>query len=227
MAYQLKSNWPNGMAGGVFRYEPQSSAKGGPCGAGGGTGGINKGLNVWQKYFDARNLNPYKLVPGGDVRVRAKFTANHGGQVWMQIQCLPDDGLFPTKAGWINMERAMSDRSRGFLPSNPEIYAWKNTASKADVYFTVPANFSCQHTQNRAIGRWLWKTGNSCNDFNNKKDFGSTTFKRSEYLAAGGSSLGACDGPPAPPPPPPTPQPTPVPTPQPTPVPTPQPTPVW
>merc|ERR1719461_2519996 len=161
----------------------------------------------------------------------------------MQVQCLPEatetrgEGHFPKADGWLNLERSQSDRTHGYLPSNPEIYAWRG--GTRDVWYHVPSNFSCQHRQNRVIGRWVWKTGNSCNDMANKKGFGLTTFKRSEYLAAGGSTLGQCAGPPEVfiscidflvndplPTPVPTPQPTPVPTPAPpTPVPTPVPTP--
>merc|ERR1740139_1098819 len=171
----------------------------------------------------------------------------------MQIQCLPEatgnqpEGLFPTNAGWLNLERAQSDRSHGYLPSNPEIYAWRG--GTRDVFYHVPSNFSCQHRGNRVIGRWVWKTGNSCNDMANNKGFGLTTFKRSEYLEMGGTTFGQCSGKPEVfiscfdfmlndplPTPVPTPQPTPVPTPAPptpvptpappTPVPTPEPTPV-
>merc|ERR1719356_218057 len=220
---------------GRLRYEPQSASGPGSCGIPndpGSNSDYNFGLNKWQKWYDAGNEAVPEITPGGDFFVRQAFTAQHGGQGWMQIQCLPEatetrgEGHFPKSEGWLNLERAEYDRSVGYLPSNPEIYAWRGGTK--DVYYHVPANFSCQSRQNRAIGRWVWKVGNSCNDMSNTKGFGVTTFKRSEWLAAGGTTFGQCANPPevfiscidfkvneplVPTPAPPTPQPTPAPAP--------------
>merc|ERR1712151_1146002 len=51
--------------------------------------------------------------------------------------------------------------------------------------YHVPSSFTCPSDQ--AVGRWIWKTGNTCNDFNNTGRWKTQSFKRSEYLAAGGS----------------------------------------
>merc|ERR1719264_1872827 len=133
---------------------------------------------------------------------------------------------------WTYLERASNDRQVGYLPSHPTMYAWSRPAGGQNWYH-VPSWFSCPTY--KAVGRWLWKTGNSCNDFNNvgKK---TETFSRAEYLAAGGSRLGSCSRAPetfiscfdfrvtGPSMPTPAPAPTPAPTPPPsTPAPTPAP----
>merc|ERR1719356_2011028 len=128
------------------------------------------------------------------------------------------------------------------MPSSPSIYAWKKGFSEtyqSVAKWHVPSSFSCPH--DHAVGRWIWKCSNVCNDVNNIGR-STTTFLRSEYEAVvGGNILRTCtDGvehfiscfdfflndplpTPVPTPAPPTPVPTPAP---PTPVPTPQPTPV-
>merc|ERR1711972_628599 len=59
---------------------------------------------------------------------------------------------------------------------------------KLEATYKVPSSFSCP--TGVAVGRWLWKTGNSCNDYNNvgRK---TETLVRSE-VAAVGSNLDAC-----------------------------------
>merc|ERR1712039_994181 len=142
---------------------------------------------------------------------------------------------------WTNLERAQSDRSVGFLPSNPAIYSWSTGGGRNARYWHVPSSFNCPTGQ--AMGRWVWKTGNSCNDFNNAGRVKTESFLESESDANGGTHAGACSGGggfpetflacidfvvnQTPTPAPPTPQPTPAPPtpPTPAPVPTPQPTP--
>merc|ERR1712061_573452 len=43
--------------------------------------------------------------------------------------------------------------------------AWKTASPTQRMSYTVPSDFKCPTEM--AVGRWLWKTGNSCNDFNN------------------------------------------------------------
>merc|ERR1712151_357159 len=56
--------------------------------------------------------------------------------------------------------------------------------------YHVPSSFTCPSDQ--AVGRWIWKTGNTCNDFNNTGRWKTQSFKRSEYLAAGGTPRAVC-----------------------------------
>ena len=65
----------------------------------------------------------------------------------------------------------MDDRDHHFMPSNPEIYAWETEEAhikmndKIDATWDVPKDLNC--TDGRIVGRWIWKTGSSCNDCNN------------------------------------------------------------
>jgi len=119
---------------------------------------------------------------------------------------------------WYLMKRASSD-TRGRLPSNPAVYAWPMSTNAGVATWVVPEGFSCPN--GRGVGRWLWKTGNSCNDVHNV-GLNTETFVLEEFLALGGLQLGACEAPcetfltcfdfttavgPSPPPPPPTPPP--------------------
>jgi len=78
----------------------------------------------------------------------------------------------------------MNDRSRHFMPSNPGIYAWATSESAMTMNkhvtatYDVPKNFNC--TNGIVVGRWIWKTGSTCNDDNN---IGRKTkpFKLSEF----------------------------------------------
>jgi len=101
------------------------------------------------------------------------------------------DGL-----NWIFLNRSASDRQRLFLPSNPTITAWKvgqfggrsMTAS-----YHVPSNFACPN--GKAVGRWLWKTGNSCSDSQNIGR-STETFNAAEFSRIAGRALGVCTKPP-------------------------------
>merc|ERR1719189_3056536 len=88
----------------------------------------------------------------------------------------------------------MDDRDRNFLPSSPSIFAWKqgeySGSSGSMAYYHVPQSFSCP--DDRAVGRWVWKCSNVCNDANNMGRK-TTTFVREEYAAVvGGSILTTC-----------------------------------
>jgi len=243
MATRVRSNAPSGFPG-EFMYDPQSCASATVCG--GSSAASDRGLDVWQQWYDQTNTAVPVLTPGTDVKVEVKISAEHGGQAWMQIAC----GVDYKNANWTLLERAQSDRSVGFLPSNPGMYSWKrggggpNKARK----WHVPSSFQCPTGQ--AVGRWVWKTGNTCNDFNNLGRVKTESFLESESDANGGTHAAKCTGgggfpetflscidfvmnqtpTPAPPTPQPTPAPptpptpAPVPTPEPTPQPTPQPT---
>jgi len=195
LSTDLRNNWPTGMPQ-DFRWEPQSSARGNLAGSqqnypgascGASSAEFAQGLGLWQQWYDAKNVEVPLLTPGSDMKVSIKLTADHGGQAWMQIAC---GNEFSESVNWTILERSASDRERGFLPSNPGVYAWKvqTSGGKLETTYKVPSSFSCP--TGVAVGRWLWKTGNSCNDYNNvgRK---TETLVRSE-VAAVGSNLGAC-----------------------------------
>jgi len=165
-----------------LRYEPQSSSGSGSCGGAG-----TDGLDVWEKWYNQAGVAIPELVPGSDFKLKFTLTADHNGQAWMMVAC---GSKISESTNWTYLERASFDRQVGFLPSHPTMYAWSKPAG-GENWYHVPSWFSCPTY--KAVGRWLWKTGNSCNDFNNvgKK---TETFSRAEYLAAGGSGLGACGG---------------------------------
>lgn len=99
----------------------------------------------------------------------------------MQIAC---GNEISENVNWTILERSASDRGHRFLPSNPGVYAWRVGAASGRLVadFHVPSSFSCPTPM--AVGRWLWKTGNSCNDYNNvgRK---TETLVRSEVAAVG------------------------------------------
>jgi len=86
------------------------------------------------------------------------------------------------------LERAHSDRDHHFLPSSPSIYAWAFGDTEADVgrntvlrsRWLVPSRFSCQ--TGRAVGRWVWKVANTCNDADNL-GIKTEAFSMDEYRA--------------------------------------------
>jgi len=197
MSIDLKSNWPNGMPQ-DFRYEPQSSARGNGAGqqqntpgafCGASSAEYGQGLGLWQQWYDAKNVEVPLLTPGSDMRVSTLLTADHGGQAWMQIAC---GNEISDSVNWTVLERAASDRGSRFLPSNPGVYAWRvgTGGGSLEATFHVPSSFSCPTPM--VVGRWVWKTGNSCNDYNNigRK---TETLVRSE-VAAVGSNHDACTG---------------------------------
>jgi hypothetical protein len=161
--------------------------------------------------------------------------------VWLQVACADriEEGL-----QWTLLERAQGDRHHHYLPSSPAIYAWSQGTSggTTTARFAVPSGFSCP--AGRGVGRYVWKTGNSCTDSKNIGAHSTEPFSRDEYCAtvsgwcptecsAGGSSPGGGGAietflscfdfttsvGPTPTPPVPTPRPAPTPTPAPTPAP--------
>merc|ERR1712226_95575 len=105
--------------------------------------------------------------------------------------------LIDESVAWTFLERALGDRNHHFMPSNPTIYAWEQQKSGGitKARYMVPASFSCP--AGHAVGRWVWKTGNTCNDVNNigRK---TETFKLEEYAAviAPTQARDACTTPP-------------------------------
>merc|ERR1719356_786211 len=81
------------------------------------------------------------------------------------------------EVNWTFLERASRDRSKYFIPNHPTMYAWRVISGAIDSYWQVPANFTCPTEQ--AVGRWVWKTANACNDFNNVGR-STETFSRSD-----------------------------------------------
>jgi len=159
-----------------FRYEPQTSAHGNLLGSVGSDPGnycgsdedVNsEGLWLWQQWYDSAGVPVETLQPGEDITMSATITADHGGQVWMMISCADK---IRDQNNWVYLERAASDRDHHFMPSNPTIYAWAPNEIKLDhgktliSKWTVPADFTCEEN---VVGRWLWKTANTCNDANN------------------------------------------------------------
>jgi len=160
-----------------FHYEPQTSNHGngiGNVGVGHGfsCGASNEsyveGLGLWQSWYDAAGVDVPRLVPGTDLPVNVTLTIDHGGQAWLMIACADQ---IAEGNNWTVLERSVSDRSAHFMPSSPGAFAWAPLEYE-DKYgmqmftsWTVPKDFSCP--SGRGVARWLWKTANSCNDFNN------------------------------------------------------------
>jgi len=176
--------WQEGMPG-EFRYCPDCSANGNnggsvvntPAAMCGATSAVTaEGLSAWQKWYDAGGIAVPVITPGSDMRVRAKMTADHGGQFWFQLSCATS---INENTNWTILERSVGERDYSALPSNPAVYAWPPQSSGGFVttYYHVPSSFSCPGGV--GMGRWLWKTGNTCNDANNIGR-NTETFKESE-----------------------------------------------
>jgi len=172
--YRLAGNLPAGMPS-DFRYCPHCCANGNnaaghvdtpaaSCGANSNV--FAQGLDVWQKWYDAAGIDVPVLTPGSDFELTAEMDADHGGQAWFMIACGSE---VSESLNWTLLERSSFDHSYRFLPSTPGIYAWPvrtyTTGGRWTANYHVPASFSCPGGE--AVGRWLWKTGNTCNDYNN------------------------------------------------------------
>jgi len=165
-------NWQEGMPE-EFRYCPDCSANGNngaghldtPAANCGASSEVTaRGLSTWQAWYDAGGVAVPVITPGSDFEVEVKLTADHGGEFWIQLAC---GTSVTTGSNWTILDRAANHRVHGALPSNPGIYAWPPQSSGGQVttYYHVPSSFSCPGGQ--GIGRWVWKTGNTCNDANN------------------------------------------------------------
>jgi len=190
-------SFPSDMPG-TFRYCPDCANnfnRGPPYTSGAGSCGANeaemsRGLDVWQKWYDQTGVAVPELVPGSDMEVRTSLPADHGGQAWFMIACGTE---ISEEVNWTLLERSMDDRTHHFMPSSPSIYAWNQGefgGPGSVAKYHVPSSFSCP--DDRAVGRWIWKTSNVCNDANNVGR-STTTFVREEYAAVvGGSILTTC-----------------------------------
>jgi len=168
---------------------PPYSSGAGSCGA--ENAKMSRGRDVWQKWYDQTGVVVPELVPGSDMEVRTSLPADHGGQAWIMIAC--GTGI-SEGVNWTILERSMDDRTHHFMPSSPSIYAWTKQefteAAGSVAKYHVPSSFSCP--DDRAVGRWVWKCSNVCNDVNNVGR-STTTFVREEYEAVvGGNILRTC-----------------------------------
>jgi len=147
-----------------------------------------QGLSVWQKWYDAAGVAVPVVTPGSDMQMRAKKTADHGGQAWVQLSCATTVGL---DTNWTILERSVGERGYANLPSNPAVYSWPPQSSGGfiDTKYHVPSSFSCPG--GAGIGRLVWKTGNTCLDVNNVGR-NTETFKKEEVTW----SRGICTSPP-------------------------------
>jgi len=234
-----------------FRYEPQS------CNIGNGIGQMTKdpgascgaksvsasaGLNLWKQWYDKAKVPVPHFTAGTDVAFNITLTIDHGGQAWMMFACA--ENISETN-NWVLLPRSMKDRDKHFMPSAPGAIAWAPLefhATKNDQFTTwhhIPEDFACP--SGHGVARWLWKTGNSCNDANNiarkTEKFNVTEFGLIVRAYQPGSWIQKdCTSPPetfiscmdfligeGPAPGPPTPGPAPGPTPGPSPGPTPAP----
>lgn len=223
-----KHHWSSGMPNTNLRWSPQSCNGPNSCGDYGGS--YTESKDHWLPFYELAGVPVPTYAPGSDIDVSITITADHGGQSWMMISCA--DSI--TEEGpWTFMQRAADDRDHHFMPSNPAIYAWpKNElitkyGATLRAKWTMPSDFSCP--SGRGVGRWLWKTGNSCNDDSNMADKKTEAFALSEFdvlnRAFGQDTMRSCNGanpewfincfdfsdgsaptPPAPPPTPPHPQ---------------------
>jgi hypothetical protein len=171
-----------------FRYEPQTSNHGNGIGtmsmkAGAFCGaeeeGYTKGLSLWQQFYDKAGVPVPKLTPGAEMGVNMTLTIDHGGQAWMQIACSDE---INDRLNWTVLERSATDRTRHFMPSAPGAYAWAPEELGTRPFYaewTVPSNFTC--ATGKVVGRWVWKTSNSCNDYHNIAR-PTQTFSRDDYL---------------------------------------------
>jgi len=159
-------HWQPGMPDDDLRYCPSCCNHGNACGA--ESSFYTENVQTWDQWYNQAGVPLTHFVPGTDVAFQFTVTADHGGQSWLMVSCadrISEDGP------WTILERAEDDRAHHFMPSNPGIYAWaKDEAAETmgdviQVRWTVPQDFSCP--TRRGVGRWVWKTSNSCNDVNN------------------------------------------------------------
>jgi hypothetical protein len=117
---------------------------------------------------DRNNLSTQvpRLIPGTDMQLNITMTIDHGGQAWFMIACAENITEYND---WLLLERAASDRGAHFLPSSPGAFAWApmemGPYGKMSAKWHVPKAYNCP--SGRVVARWVWKTGNSCEDANN------------------------------------------------------------
>lgn len=192
---------------GNFRYEPQSSAKGNggggarltpgaECGGNSNVYGVGNGVSTydhWAPHYMTDGGVPV-IRPGDDVQITGTNPADHGGQFWVMVTC---DAIINAQSpngdpgnNWVYLERKnfQDNVSPNSMPGKPRIVDWKSgTLRTFDFTYVMPANFGC--ASGKGLGRWVWKTGNSCIDSNN---VGRTTEKFNAMASATGR--GPCRG---------------------------------
>jgi len=177
MAYQ---HFSTGMPDDLLRWSPQSCNGPNSCGA--WDSDFTDSKEKWLKFYGLAGVGVPVWAPGTDVETQIKITADHGGQSWLMLSCA--DTITET-GPWTYLERAADDRDHHYLPSSPHVYAWPegeivhkyNSILKAR--WTVPSNFSCP--VGLGVGRWVWKTGNTCNDNLNVNTKRTETFVLAEF----------------------------------------------
>jgi len=193
-----------------FQYEPQTSnhgngigekAMGGGYSCGAQNASTTYGLSLWQQWYDAAALPVTHIKPGQDWVVNATLTIDHGGQAWMEIACADQ---VTEGANWTILQRSQSDREAHFMPSAPGAFAWApleyiKKGGKMSTVWSIPEDFSCP--AGYGVARWLWKTGNSCNDVHNigrsTEPFNNTDFSRVVEASTGQSWVNQpCTSPP-------------------------------
>jgi len=194
MAYK---HFSNGMPDDLLHYAPQSSNMANSCGA--PDNDYTESKDKWLGFYSLAGIDVPAWAPGSDVEISVTITADHGGQSWVMLSCadtITEDGP------WTYLERAADDRDHHYMPSSPHIYAWPESEIQArhnsilKAKWSVPSNFSCPG--GRGVGRWLWKTGNTCNDNLNVNTKKTEPFELDEFKklndAFGKDTMPTCSG---------------------------------
>lgn len=174
--------WSSGMPDDPLRWSPQSCNGPNSCGA--QSSFYTESQDTWLGFYNLAGLGVPVFTPGTDIDFSIKITADHGGQSWMMISCAD---TISESGPWTYLERAQDDRDHHYMSSNPTIFAWakdemtENYNSVINAKWAMPSNFSC--SSGRGVGRWLWKTGNSCNDDKNIASKKTESFVMSEFAA--------------------------------------------
>lgn len=194
MAYK---HFSNGMPDDPLRWSPQSSNGPNSCGA--WNSEYTESKDAWLSFYALADIDVPAWAPGTDIETQVTITADHGGQSWVMISCADN---ITEEGPWTYLERATGDRDHHYLPSSPHIYAWpkdeitQQFGGVLKAKWAVPSDFSCPG--GRGVGRWVWKTGNTCNDnmnLNTKKTepFNLTEFKKLND-AQSKSTMPTCSG---------------------------------
>jgi len=196
LTYQLRAygDWKQGMPE-AFRYEPWSARiapgasptyPGDSCGTGAGPV-YEQGLLKWEPWYNAAGVPVPIIRPGGVVDVTVTFTADHGGQAWFEIAC---SDTLNENTDWILLERAPGDRVGNFMSGLPTICAWGEIGDGCtSISWIVPPGFQCP--TGRAVGRWVWKVGNTCIDADNL-GIDTESFSYEEWQSVTGNRREKC-----------------------------------
>jgi len=173
--YMSKIHYQDGMPTSM-QWDPDASELGGACGA---DGEYEESTAEWDAWFEAAGVEVPVLLPGHEFEYNGHMKIDHGGQAWLQIACADAPAL---DLDWVLLERAPGDRNHHILPSSKSMYAWPFMSSAEQTpRYVVPHDFHCP--SGRGVGRWLWKTGNSCIDANNIGNHKTEAFSFDEWCA--------------------------------------------